>query len=257
MVRARAIRHADRVRVPTRAGIALVHDQVVITSEEVSGREACNACANDSDSHLSHPRLICLCWFTRRNMGWVLFHTRKAAIRLTGNERDTRHEPLSEGWATRQLSDFLTLVSSFDDERSATSALSSAPSRCSTPTPRRSSSATSWPSRRAAWRTRSTSPRFAPSPRAGRSSIRSSAATPVPALRAEAGEQQRPHPRHRPRRARVRAAPRSTSAADSAGSSPWAAERSASSTTSGACERAPRPRPPRTHGSSRRFATAR
>jgi diguanylate cyclase (GGDEF)-like protein len=33
---------------------------------------------------------------------------------------DSRNEPLSEGWATRQLSDFLTLVSSFDDARSAT-----------------------------------------------------------------------------------------------------------------------------------------
>ena len=33
---------------------------------------------------------------------------------------DSRPEPLSEGWATRQLSDFLTLVSSFDDERAAT-----------------------------------------------------------------------------------------------------------------------------------------
>ena len=32
---------------------------------------------------------------------------------------DARNEPLSEGWSTRQLSDFLTLVSSFEDERSA------------------------------------------------------------------------------------------------------------------------------------------
>ncbi len=32
---------------------------------------------------------------------------------------DSRHGPLTEGWAIRQLSDFLTLVSSFDDERSA------------------------------------------------------------------------------------------------------------------------------------------
>jgi diguanylate cyclase (GGDEF)-like protein len=33
---------------------------------------------------------------------------------------DERQEQLSEGWSTRQLSDFLVLVSSFDDERSAT-----------------------------------------------------------------------------------------------------------------------------------------
>src|SRR5688500_8937793 len=32
----------------------------------------------------------------------------------------SRQEPLSEGWSTRQLADFLTLISSFDDERSAT-----------------------------------------------------------------------------------------------------------------------------------------
>jgi len=31
-----------------------------------------------------------------------------------------RPNALSEGWSIRQLSDFLTLVSSFDDERSAT-----------------------------------------------------------------------------------------------------------------------------------------
>ena len=34
-----------------------------------------------------------------------------------------RHEPLTEGWATRQLSDLLTLVSTFDDERTAISRL--------------------------------------------------------------------------------------------------------------------------------------
>ena len=33
---------------------------------------------------------------------------------------DSREEPLSEGWSTRQLADFLTLISSFEDERSAT-----------------------------------------------------------------------------------------------------------------------------------------
>src|SRR5687768_6817550 len=32
----------------------------------------------------------------------------------------SRPEPLTEGWSTRQLSEFLTLINSFEDERSAT-----------------------------------------------------------------------------------------------------------------------------------------
>ncbi len=58
---ARAVGYADRVRVSARTVIALVHDQVVISSEEVSGCEACNASANDSDSHAILIRDVSAC----------------------------------------------------------------------------------------------------------------------------------------------------------------------------------------------------
>ena len=101
---------------------------------------------------------------------------------------DSRHEPLSEGWATRQLSDFLTLVSSFDEERSATirlveRAVEVLDADAAALVERNELAVTAGPL------SHSLDVTEVRSVAAGRLSSLSLGGTPVPALRAEAGEQ--------------------------------------------------------------------
>jgi diguanylate cyclase (GGDEF)-like protein len=101
---------------------------------------------------------------------------------------DARHEPLSEGWATRQLSDFLTLVSTFDDERTATirlveRAVEVLDADVAALVAQNTLAVTAGPM------ARSLDLADARAVAAGRRNSISVGGTPLPALRAEAGEQ--------------------------------------------------------------------